>query len=354
MEKLLVPCQFSIGAFMVNVGINGYGTIGKRVADAVSLQPDMKVMGIVKAHPDYMAFVASKKFKIFISDSKSKKLFEDAGIKVEGTMENLVDDSEIIVDATPDDVGKLNKPFYETHKKKAIFQGGEDHELTNLSFNSYANFKDAWGASYVRVVSCNTTGLIRTIFPLTELGKVRVRANLVRRATDPNDHKKGPINSIEPDLKIPSHHGPDVRSVIKDLDIQTMAVKVPSTLMHVHFVNVTFDKEVSRDDIIENWRRYRRLMFVSGKDEVKSTSQLMEIARETGRMRSDLYEIVLWKEAISLKGSELFYYQGIHQESDVVPENIDAIRSMMQLKEKEDSINETDKSLRIGELAYGR
>ena len=28
------------------VAINGYGTIGKRVADAVSLQDDMKIVGV--------------------------------------------------------------------------------------------------------------------------------------------------------------------------------------------------------------------------------------------------------------------------------------------------------------------
>ncbi|MFB6095307.1 MAG: glyceraldehyde-3-phosphate dehydrogenase, partial [Halodesulfurarchaeum sp.] len=33
---------------MVRVGINGYGTIGKRVADAVRVQPDMEVLGVAK------------------------------------------------------------------------------------------------------------------------------------------------------------------------------------------------------------------------------------------------------------------------------------------------------------------
>ena len=31
---------------MIKVGINGYGTIGKRVAEAVTLQNDMKIVGI--------------------------------------------------------------------------------------------------------------------------------------------------------------------------------------------------------------------------------------------------------------------------------------------------------------------
>ncbi|EQB64706.1 MAG: hypothetical protein AMDU3_IPLC00004G0284 [Thermoplasmatales archaeon I-plasma] len=339
---------------MLKVGINAYGTIGKRVAEAITKQDDMQVTGVIKAHPNYMSYVASKRFKLFVPDNSALKAFENSGIKVEGTLENLMDESELIIDSTPEGLGEEYKKIYEKKRIKAIFQGGEDHELTNLSFNAYANFKEAWGKDFVRVVSCNTTGLIRTLFPLTEYGSIKVRANLVRRATDPDDYQKGPINSIVPELKIPSHHGPDVASVIKGLDIQTMAVKVPTTLMHLHFVNVTFPGEVKTEEIIGKWKKYRRIAFVSGKDGVKSTSQLMDIARETGRERSDLFEIMLWKDSVSVKGNELFYYQAVHQESDVVPENIDAIRSMFQLKEKQDSIDRTDKTLRIGELAYGR
>ena len=33
---------------MIKVAINGYGTIGKRVADAVDAQDDMEVIGVTK------------------------------------------------------------------------------------------------------------------------------------------------------------------------------------------------------------------------------------------------------------------------------------------------------------------
>jgi Glyceraldehyde-3-phosphate dehydrogenase/erythrose-4-phosphate dehydrogenase len=82
---------------MLKVAINGYGTIGKRVADAISLQDDMQVVGIVKAHPDYMAKIASKKYKIYAPDEKSLKNFEGSDIKVEGTLVNLLDEVEAVV-----------------------------------------------------------------------------------------------------------------------------------------------------------------------------------------------------------------------------------------------------------------
>jgi len=33
---------------MIRVGVVGYGTIGKRIADAVAAQDDMKVVGVLK------------------------------------------------------------------------------------------------------------------------------------------------------------------------------------------------------------------------------------------------------------------------------------------------------------------
>ena len=36
--------------------------------------------------------------------------------------------ADVIVDATPGDVGATNKPLYEKLGKKALWQGGEEHE----------------------------------------------------------------------------------------------------------------------------------------------------------------------------------------------------------------------------------
>ena len=46
---------------MKTVAINGYGTIGKRVADAVAAQDDMKVVGVSKTRPNYEARNKKKK-----------------------------------------------------------------------------------------------------------------------------------------------------------------------------------------------------------------------------------------------------------------------------------------------------
>ena len=42
----------------IKVAINGYGTIGKRVADAVAAQPDMEIVGVSKTSMNAEAYIA--------------------------------------------------------------------------------------------------------------------------------------------------------------------------------------------------------------------------------------------------------------------------------------------------------
>jgi glyceraldehyde-3-phosphate dehydrogenase (NAD(P)) len=92
-------------------------------------------------------------------------------------------------------------------------------------------------------------------------------------------------------------------------------------------------------------------MFVSTKDGVKSTAQVMEIARDMGRDRADLYEIAIWKDGVNVVGDMLYYTQAIHQESDVVPENVDCIRALCGLeKDGKKSQQKTDRAMGIGRV----
>ena len=331
------------------VAVNGYGTIGKRVADAVALQDDMEVVGVSKMSPNFEAKLAVEKgYPLYATTKDVLPKFEKAGIKVHGVLEDMLKDADLVVDATPEESGF--KPAYERAGGKAIWQGGEEHSLTNLSFNAAVNYADCLGANFLRVPSCNTTGLIRTLYPLdVHLGIDRVLAVMVRRATDPGDSKKGPINAIEPELEMPSHHGPDVQSVLPKLNIHTIAVKVPTTIMHLHAMSVQLKRKSTVQQVLDAWRRASRIKFVKGAEGVKSTAQIMELARDLGRPRSDLYEIAVWDDGVHVvDGTQLYYFQAVHQESDVVPENVDAIRAMLKLeKDGRTSIEKTNRTLGI-------
>lgn len=321
---------------VVSVAINGYGTVGRRVADAVSLQNDMKIVGVVKTRPSFEAVTAIKKgYPLFVNTAENKKAFDEAGIKVEGTVKDMLENVDIVVDATPDGIGIENrKKLYEPRKLKAIFQGGEEPGVGQVSFNATSNYAKAYGKGYVRVVSCNTTGLCRTVGAIDRaFDTEKVRVVLIRRGPDPGNIKKGPVNAIVPDpVTVPSHHGPDVNTVLPNLNITTVALKVPTTLMHMHTINANLNNGTSKEEIIDLLNRTPRVLVVKARDGLKSTAHIMEWARDLNRARSDLNEIAVWEESVHVNDGEVFYMQAIHQESDIVPENVDAIRAMLELE----------------------
>jgi glyceraldehyde-3-phosphate dehydrogenase (NAD(P)) len=336
---------------VVRVAINGYGTIGKRAADAVSAQDDMTLVGVTKRRPTFEAMVAARNgYPLYAADAASLAEFEKEELPVKGTLDDLLGKCDIVLDCTSEKVGVTFKEKYLKAGVKAIFQGGEKHEVAGVSFNAIANYEKALGAQFARVVSCNTTGLCRAIYPLHhEVGIEHVSCVLIRRAADPRESKKGPLNAVAPEFKLPSHHGPDVKHVIPDVEIETLAVKVPTTLMHVHTNVIRLRKEMRAEDVLDIWERYPRLLFVQAKHGIESTAQVMELARELGRRRADFYENVIWKDGVNTASKYLYFFQAIHQESIVVPEIVDCIRAMCSLEtDKMRSIARTDKTLGIG------
>lgn len=333
------------------VAINGYGTIGKRVADAVSAQDDMEIVGVVKTRPSFEARIAAGKgYDVYVNSKENIDSFNKSGMEVRGTIDELLDKADIVVDATPGNLGEEYKKLYQKHSVKAMWQGGEDHALAGFSFNSEANYEDALGLDFARIVSCNTTGLIRVLYPLDKKYGIRkARVTLMRRAADPGDIKKGPINALVPDpVKLPSHHGPDVNSILPDIDITSVGVKTSTTLMHLHAVNIELKETCSEDDVISLLGERPRIMLINSKDGIKSTAQVMELAKDMGRPRGDIWENIVWKDSVSFDRGELYLFQAIHQESDVVPENVDAIRAMLGLEaDGGKSILKTNKALGI-------
>ena len=333
---------------MIKVAVNGYGTIGKRVADAVAAQPDMEIIGVSKTKPGAEAFVALERgYPLYIADISKKEAFEKAGIPVAGSVEEMVQKADIVVDATPGGVGVSNKELYAKYQKKAIWQGGEDHEVAGFSFNSSCNYAEALGRDTARVVSCNTTGLCRIINLIdTAFGVKKVRATMVRRGGDPGDIKRGPIDAIALNpVTIPSHHGPDVQSVLPHIKIVTSAMIVPTTLMHMHFLNMELEKEATKEEVIELIKSHSRLGLITKATGITSTAQLKELTTDMLRPRGDLWENGIFQDSVSVQdGTDLF--QAIHQEADVVVETVDCIRAMIgEVKTAAESIAITNKAV---------
>ena len=161
-----------------------------------------------------------------------------------------------MVDCTPKKVAASNKARYDKAGVKSIFQGGESHSLTGHSFVAQANYETALGRTSTRVVSCNTTSIVRTLGALKKAGLLkRARGTLIRRASDPWEaHLDGIMNTVIPEKAVPSHQGPDAKTVDPELDVVTVAVKAAHNSSHLHTWWVELTRRSTAEEVLEAFR----------------------------------------------------------------------------------------------------
>jgi len=333
------------------VAVNGYGVIGKRVADAVALQADMALVGVSDVVSDYRIKVAAERgYAVYASLSDKRAEMETAGVAVQGTLGDLLKRVDVVVDCTPARVAAGNLERYRVAGVKAIFQGGEKHSLTGHSFVASETYASALGREATRVVSCNTTATVRTLTTLRNAGLLkRARGVLIRRAADPweSDHS-GVMNTVVPERDIPSHQGPDAQTVAPDLDVVTIAAKASHTQSHSHYWVVELTREASKDEVLEAFRKETRIAFIRMEDGIVALNSTHELMRDLGRPRGDMYEVALWEDVLKVEGKELFYTYQVDNQAIVVPETADAIRALTGLEQDgASSIAKTNRALGV-------
>lgn len=97
---------------MVKVGVAGYGVIGQRLADGVALQKDMELVGVADVAPTLAVRALKEKgmpYRLYNVLPENGKLFDDAGIPISGTMEEMIRQCDVIMDSTSAGVGSKNK-----------------------------------------------------------------------------------------------------------------------------------------------------------------------------------------------------------------------------------------------------
>ena len=335
----------------IKVAVNGYGVIGKRVADAVALQIDMELTGICDVATDWRIKMAKVKgIPVYGFDQTTVEKMNVAGIETLGTLEELLTKVDIVVDCAPKKFGAQNAEQYRQAKVKYIVQGGEKHETTGLSFVAESNYEKAIGKQAARVVSCNTTSIVRTLTALKNAGLLKyARGTLLRRATDPwESHLNGIMNTLVPEKEIPSHQGPDAKSVDPELDVVTAAVKVPETLSHLHYWTVRLTRQVSKEEVLKAFRTSSRIALIQYEDGLSANNAVKELMLDLGRPHGDMYEVAIWEDMLKVDGDELYYAYLVDNQAIVIPETIDAIRALTGIEiDVNTSISKTNQSLNI-------
>jgi len=331
------------------VAVVGYGTIGQRLADGVVRQKDMELVGIADVAPTLALRALKEKgmpYDLYCAIPDNISLLEKAGIPVTGTLDELLKKVDIVLDATSAGIGQKNKEFYKKYGLKAIFQGGEKNEVADVFFHGYANYEKGLGKQFLKLTSCNTTGLIRAVDCLDRaVGMEKVAITIIRRVADPGDYHRGLTNALQVD-KAPSHQALDLMTIMPHVNATGILVHTPVTHGHIITIVATPKKKITKEEILAQFNKHPRIRVVRLEDGFLGNASLFKYARDLGNPRGDMYEIAVWEETIVSSGDDIMFAINIPQEAVVIPETMDGIRASLEMqKDRMEAVGITNQYL---------
>jgi glyceraldehyde-3-phosphate dehydrogenase (NAD(P)) len=295
----------------LNAGFVGFdGTESKRaipaihqVKEAEGIAGDMNVLlrsPHARAKSMLTKFTRLCDVRAFLTDEKDRAAWEKVGAGIDGSYDDFFEESDVIVVGTPEG---QELPYVEAsiaHDCNTMLLGGAHREeiLSDLvkkkvetpdkiredlarefffGLGNYDRFLKA-APKLIQCTSCNTTGLCRTVLAAKPLGLRAVLGNLDRRSGDPHNIVKLSPNAIQFGSGV-GHQGTDAGTVFKDVKFSVRASKVPTTMPHVHQLNLVFDKKPTPDMLLEQLSKTRRVVAIPYEDIGKKhdwTSEILE------------------------------------------------------------------------------
>ena len=337
---------------MKRVFVNGYGSIGSRIAQFIDDDNDIEVTGVGKYSPDAKVTDAiSRGFKVYVPKDKTDAF---KNFKISGTIESIIEECDLVIDAAPGGLGYTNKKtIYEPKNVRAIFQGGEtitgDKAVAELIFNSRVNYEKAFDRKYVMQGSCNVTGMGRILQPLKEkYGKKikRFDAALLRRWADIEDLQTEVKDSIEWTRK--PHHDEDVKSYMgSDTPLFIRVFKVPTRQMHVHLMDVRFNGPAP--NVSEILNLYKNEYGVATLYNAKGTKDIRDFSESIKFSFKDTNMIHIHADLIEIQDDVVKLTYSDDQTGIVVPENHLLMQAMLFKRNKEDAFKHTEELFHMEE-----
>ena len=339
-------------ASVKKVFVNGYGSIGSRITAFLKDDPEITVVGVGKYSPDEKVETAiSRGLNVYVPE---KKLGEFSNYKISGTIESVLDECDLVVDAAPGGHGYKNKKnLYEPKNLPAIYQGGEStmgsEAVSDLLFNSRANYGLAIGKKHVMQGSCNVTGMGRILEPLRDkFGDrlVRFDVTLVRRWADIEQTEKKLTDTIE--MTESPHHGDDVKLYFgKDAPLYVRAIKVPTRQMHLHIMDIRFKDVAPKPSEIHDI--YRDEFGVATLWTAKSTKAIRDCAQNMGFNFVDTNMIHIHANMTTSIGDTVQMMYSDDQTGIVIPENHMLMQAMLFGRSYEEAFAHTESIFHMNE-----
>jgi glyceraldehyde-3-phosphate dehydrogenase (NAD(P)) len=116
--------------------------------------------------------------------------------------------------------------------------------------------------------------------------------------------------------------------------VEATGLLVHTPITHGHFISVlvTPKKDLSVEGAIELMTAHDRIRVVSIGEGFLGNASVFKYARDLGRPRADLYEVMVWKDTFVKTGREIMFGLHIPQESVTIPESVDGIRAAMGME----------------------
>ena len=330
---------------MKKVFVNGYGSIGSRITSFLKDDPEISVIGVGKYSPDSDVNVAiSRGLDVYVPE---QKLNDFKNFKISGTIESALDDCDLVIDAAPGGYGYKNKKnLYEPKNLMAIYQGGEtilgDEAVSDLLFNSRANYDLAIGKKHVMQGSCNVTGMGRILEPLRDrFAKrlIRFDVTLVRRWADIEQTEKQVLYTIE--MTEAPHHGDDVKTYFgKDAPLFVRAIKVPTRQMHLHIMDIRFNDKAPKPSEIHDI--FTNEFGVATLWTAKGTKDIRDYAKNMGFNFTDTNMIHIHANMTVSIGDTVQMMYSDDQTGIVIPENHLLLQAMLFGKSYDDAFSHTE------------
>ena len=337
---------------MKKVFVNGYGSIGSRITQFIAGDPDIELVGIGKYSPDSKVTDAnSRGFKVYVPKNK---LDAFKNFKIAGTIEDVLDKCDLVIDAAPEGQGYTNKKIlYEPKNIRAIFQGGEkltgDKAVADLIFNSRVNYTEVFDKKYIIQGSCNVTGIGRILQPLREKYGSKIKrfdATLLRRWADLEDSKTEVKDSIEWTRK--PHHDDDVKSYMgKNTPLFIRVFKVPTRQMHVHLMDIRFNGSAPKPSEILDL--FKDEYGIATLYTAKGTKDIRDFAESTKFSFKDTNMIHIHADLLEVQDDVVKLTYSDDQTGIVVPENHLLMQAMLFKRTTEDAFKHTEELFHMKE-----
>ena len=309
----------------IRVGVIGYDLIGKRVADAVALQPDMSLEAVCEEDRGRRRMIAAKGYPVGGDD-----------------LRQFAASCDVLVNCGGGPVPEA----------RTVIHGPQVREDGAVMFSALTDTISVFGSPTIKVPSANTLALARLLRALGEIARIeRLFAGIVARAGHATSPATGCVDALEPIFDDP-YRRRELETVLAPVvaSFHVRSVRAPYTQSNLHTLKLDLAAPLGREQALAALSGAPRIVVGAARDGFRNTACVQEFFRDLGRSRSDRPELFVWEESVTTAGKHLHLLLDVDPEATPIPEMIDAIRiSQVEGIDVNESIRRTDQALGIAE-----